>query len=317
MSVDKAQHLDDYDTAAGFRRLRVAAANFQPWPWHKDWNADRMTDAYVDAAAHDVDLVVLPECCLDGYCTMPALAFADLRDKLVDIAEPIDGPYVQRFRKLAKQHKTCLVFGMAERSGRRDVYNTAVFIDHRGNVCGSYRKMQFAEGCHPSHHFNRIGKKLRAFDTPIGRCGIMICNDRWNPMIARGLRLDGAQFICIPTFGSRGKKQDDIVLARARENGVPIVQTNVGLNLIVSRGEIVAREKAKCRITLAAIDVPQDEVRGNARKLERNYLKQAGPRMTRRWRDQKKQLPAMRRNDPHRGRPPRPNHRPMTISDFT
>ena len=44
-------------------------------------------------------------------------------------------------------------------------------------------KMQFAEGYDKSWYFNRPGKKIRAFDTPLGRCGMLICNDRWNPLL--------------------------------------------------------------------------------------------------------------------------------------
>ena len=57
----------------------------------------------------------------------------------------------------------------------------------------------------------------------------MICADRANPLISRTLVLDGAQFILIPSYGSRKKWQNEAVLARGRENGVPVVQANVGV----------------------------------------------------------------------------------------
>ena len=99
-----------------------------------------------------------------------------------EVAIPIDHPVVQRFQKLARQLEICVVFGFAERIGT-DVFNCAVFIDHAGEIRGKYHKMQFAEGYHPSWWFNRLGTESRAFDTPHGRCGILICNDRWNPQL--------------------------------------------------------------------------------------------------------------------------------------
>ena len=152
--------------------------------------------------------------------------------------------------------KTCLCFGFAERRGTSSVYNSAVFIDEEGDICGTYHKTQFAEGTHPSWNFNCIGETIRAFDTPFGRAGILICNDRWNPLIARTLVLDGAQFLLIPSYGSKGKSQNQTVLARARENGVPIVEANVGMNLIINKGEIVAYKWGNDQISTASIDIP-------------------------------------------------------------
>jgi len=255
-----------------FSRVKVAAVNFVPWKWHRDWNAERMEEFLVAAVEAGAELVVEPEGILEGYVANEAIAHPELREEMLAIAEPIEGPYVKRFRKLARQLKVCFVFGMAERVGRRDVHNTAVFLDHRGQIRGRYHKARLAEGYDPAWHFNRIGNSIRAFDTPLGRCGMLICNDRWEPLIPRALVLDGAQFLCLLTYGSTGKGQDVAVLARARENGVPIVQANVGRNLIISKGEVVALDPAKGVISLAEIDIPAAPSTRNARATERQYL---------------------------------------------
>ena len=255
-----------------FKTTKVAAANFVPWKWHREWNADRMEEFLVTAVEAGAELVVEPEGILEGYVANEAIAHPELREQMLAIAEPIEGPHVRRFRKLARQLKACFVFGMAERVGRRDVYNTAVFVDHRGQISGKYHKARLAEGYDPAWHFNRIGNSIRAFDTPLGRCGMLICNDRWEPLIPRTLVLDGAQFLCVLTFGSTGKRQDEAVLARARENGVPIVQSNVGRNLIISKGEVVALDRAKGVISLAEIEIPAAPSARRARATERQYL---------------------------------------------
>src|SRR5262249_25973210 len=150
-----------------------------------------------------------------------------------------DHPLLQRFRMLARALDLCLVFGFAEKIGA-DVFNTAVFIDASGEIRGKYHKMQFEEGYHPSWWFNRLGTQSRAFDTPFGRCGILICNDRWNSTLARIPALDGAQFLVIPAYGSKAEAQDEEVLKRARETQLPIVEANVGVSLIISDGHPVA-----------------------------------------------------------------------------
>ena len=84
----------------------------------------------------------------------------------------------------------CLVFGFAEGVGD-DVFNCAVGIDRTGRTCGKHHEMQFADEYHPSWWFHRLGTQSRALDTPYGRCGLTICNDRWNPSLARNPLLDG------------------------------------------------------------------------------------------------------------------------------
>ena len=158
-----------------------------------------------------------------------------------------------------------------------------VRIDPHGEILGHYHKTQFAEGLHQSWYFNRIGRQIRAFDTPLGRMGMMICNDRANPQIARTLVLDGARLLLIVSYGTRKKSQNRIVMARARENGVPIVQANVGMNLIISKGEIAAYKWGCDQITTAVVEVPAPPSTTAALASEQEYMQQQGPRMAERY----------------------------------
>jgi Carbon-nitrogen hydrolase len=88
-----------------------------------------------------------------------------------------------------------------------------------------------------------LGKQIRSFDTPFGRAGFLICNDRWSPELARALVLDGAQVIYILAYRIRSRRQDRTVLSIGKLNGVPVVEANVGSNLIISGGEVAAQEK--------------------------------------------------------------------------
>ena len=266
-----------------YRTVRVAALSIKPRKWDKPFNADKL-EAYVrEAAREGPELIVAPEGSLEGYVVMDVVAHPEKAAMMHEIAEPRDGLYVRRFRRLARELGVNLCLGFAERVGC-EVYNCAAFIGHDGRICGTYHKTYFAEGTHPSWSFNRIGTKLRAFDTPLGRAGIVICADRANPLISRALVLDGAQFILIPSYGSRKKWQNEAVLARGRENGVPVVQANVGVNLIVSKGEVVAYKWGVDQITSAEIDVPMPPSRAGARQAERTYLAEQGPEMARRYR---------------------------------
>ena len=266
-----------------YRSVSVSAISLKPTKWDKASNAEKLEAFFVEAAKDTPQLILATEGVLEGYVVMDVIEGKATPEAMLDIAEPLDGAYIRRFRHLAKQLKTCLCFGFAERRGTASVYNSAVFIDEKGDICGTYHKTQFAEGTHPSWNFNCIGETLRAFDTPFGRAGILICNDRWNPLIARTLVLDGAQFLLIPSYGSKGKSQNQTVLARARENGVPIVEANVGMNLIISKGEIVAYKWGNDQISTACIDIPVPPSTDAARRSEKEYLQAQGPEMAARY----------------------------------
>jgi predicted amidohydrolase len=166
-----------------YTTIKVAAISMKPVKWDKAANADRMEEYFRQAAREKVAVALEPEGVLEGYVTNEIIATPELASRMPEAAEKIDGPYIQRFQKLARQLRICLCFGFAEQK-RDGVYNCAIFIDAKGNLCGTHHKAQLAEGYHDSWDFNRIGKRLRAFDTPYGKAGFMICNERWNPRIA-------------------------------------------------------------------------------------------------------------------------------------
>ena len=255
-----------------YQSVAVAAISFRPKKFDLAGNADRLEAMFRTAAEGGAQLALAPEGVLEGYVVMELITGEEREERMRDVAVTTCGPVVGRFRALARELGICLAFGLAERIGD-DVYNCAVFIDHRGRLRGKYHKMQLAEGYHPSWWYNRLGGHAHAFDTPFGRCGFLICNDRWNPDIARIPVLDGAQYLLIPSFGSRAKAQDRAVLARARENGVAIVEANVGVTLVISKGEIVALSRRVNEITYAAIEIPAPASARNRDAQERSFLR--------------------------------------------
>jgi predicted amidohydrolase len=250
-----ANAADQQATGENGLKIRVAAISFVPVKFDLAGNADRLERVFREAKAGGARLAVAPEGCLEGYVVNEIIAGEAPVERMRDVAIEIDDKVIKRFQKLARELEMCLVFGFAERIGE-DVFNGAVFVDQQGMICGKQHKMQLAEGYHPSWWFNRLGAHNRAFDTPIGRCGILICNDRWNPELAKIPVLDGARLLLIPAMGSRSKRNDETVLARGRENGIPVVEANVGVTLIVDEGEIIAVDRKEEGITYAEITVP-------------------------------------------------------------
>lgn len=255
-----------------FTQVRVAACSFRPQKFDIAANSDRLEALFRQAAQAGSQVAVAPEGALDGYVVMPIIDGIYPAERIYDAAISNKGPELRRFRLLARELHMCLVFGIAERIGS-EVFNCAVFIDAYGRIRGRYHKMQLAEGYHDSWWFNRLGNRSRAFSTPFGRCGLLICNDRGNPDIARIPVLDGARYLLIPAYGSRASNQDKMVLARARENGVPVVEANVGVTLIISKGEIVACNRRVNAVTVGVIDVPGEPSVANRNQQENNFLR--------------------------------------------
>ncbi len=265
-------------------QVRVAAISLVPKKFDLAGNADRLEEAFRKCKKGGAMLAVAPEGVLEGYVVNEIIGGEEAVEKMNDVAVEIDSPVVDRFQKLARELRMCLAFGFAERIDN-DVYNCALFIDHEGNICGKQHKMQFAEGYHPSWWFNRLGEHNRAFDTPLGRCGVLICNDRWNADLARIPAMDGAQFLVIPAYGSRSLRNDEAVLSRGRENSIPVVEANVGVSLIVSQNEIAAVNRAEEGITFATITIPPPrEASPEARDAqEQKFLKWRAEEMVRRY----------------------------------
>ena len=284
-----------------FQSVKVAAISFVPKKFELEANCDRLEQMFRRAAKGGAQLALGPEGILEGYVVTELLNGEVPLQRMNNVAIQMRGPEIGRFRDLAKELGICLAFGCAEKIGR-NVYNCAVFIDQSGKLCGKYHKMQLAEGSHSSWWFNRLGKKSRAVKTPFGRCGFLICNDRWNADIGRLPVLDGARYLLIPSYGDCTKRQDEAVLARAWENGVPVVEANVGRTLIISKGKIVAHSREKTKLLFGTIEVPAPPSAANRDEHERSFLRWRRKEMPIRYRQQaekrKRKVTKPSRHDP-------------------
>lgn len=282
-----------------FQSVNVAAISFVPRKFELEYNCDRLETMFRKASAGGAELAVAPEGVLEGYVVSEIIQGNVPATQMNNVVVTMRDPVIKRFRDLARELKMSLAFGCAEKLGRSGVYNCAVFIDHTGKLCGKYHKMQLAEGSHPTWWFNRLGKASRSIPTPFGRAGFLICNDRWNPDIARIPILDGARYLMIPSFGSRSKAQDEAVLARARENGVPIVEANVGVTLIISKGEVVAVSRRKTQVLHGTIEIPAAPSLANRDRHERSFLRWRRKEMPLRYKNQMKSVKSRRKRTQH------------------
>ncbi len=117
-------------------------------------------------------------------------------------AEPEDGPTVTRMRQVARDHNMVLVVPFYEEAQVGVYYNTAVVIERDGTVVGKYRKSHIPQvgPCFWEKYYFKPGNLgYPAFDTSVGRIGLIICYDRHFPEIARQLGLKGVELVFNPS----------------------------------------------------------------------------------------------------------------------
>lgn len=247
-------------------RLAAAAAHFG-----RDLDAcvDRVAALVAHAREDGASLVVLPDGALGGY-------LGDLRHPTPDalpLALERDHPVFQRLARLAWDLVLCL--GYCERDGE-DRFNAAVALIGDG-VLGRHRKVHLPPG---EAGVYTAGDAFTAFDTPLGRMGTLIDNDKTFPEAARTLALAGARVLACPSAwpASITMRSSSLVhdrqtrlfdlydSARAAENQVVLVSSNqtgstgrlrfLGHAKVVGPGgEVLARTGVKAGLAMAELDI--------------------------------------------------------------
>jgi nitrilase len=270
-------------------RLASVAAHFG-----RDINRslEKMAGIVADARAMGANLLVFPDATLGGYLT-------DLRHPDAHSLPPAlseDSFEIGRVIAMAGEMVVC--FGYTEEfvlDGETMHYNAALCVSGDG-ILGRHRKVHQPAGESLAY---RAGTSFDAFDTPIGRMGMLIDYDKTFPEAARSLALDGAHVIaCLSAWPAsvtdrasrlpqdRQSRLFDLYdSARAAENQIVWVSSNqtgvmgglrfLGQAKVVGPGgDVLARTWSKGALAVAEIDV-EAEVERSRRIL--HHLKERTP----------------------------------------
>ncbi|GAA4943132.1 putative amidohydrolase [Actinomycetospora succinea] len=276
------------------RTFAAAAAGFG-----RDLDEDFATIATLlgQARAAGADLLALPEAALGGY--LSSLHDSGGRGEPVDVPPEleVDGPEVRRLIALAGD--TVVTAGFCERgdeaSGGRP-YNSCVAVTGDG-VLGHHRKVHQPLNENTSY---AAGDRFAAFDTPIGRLGMMICYDKAFPEAARALAVDGARVVVCMSAWPAARTDPAPVLAddrwtrrfdlfdraRALENQIVWVSANQAgtfgdMRLVASAkivdpgGEVLDTTGTEAGLAVASVDV--DDAVDAARRFM-GHLRDRRPR---------------------------------------
>ncbi|QNG36642.1 carbon-nitrogen hydrolase family protein [Geodermatophilaceae bacterium NBWT11] len=241
-----------------------------------------------DARARGVDLLVFPGATIGGYLG----GFGAVGATGMPPAFPADDPVFDRLAAAAGPTVVCLSWRESD-AGR--FFNSAVCLTGDG-VLGRHRKVHQPVGEVAAY---AAGDRFAAFDTPVGRLGMLVDYDKTFPEAARTLAGDGAQLLaCLSAWPAsltdraprlaqdRQSRLFDLYdCARAAENQVVVVSANqtgtmgrlrfLGQSKVVGPGgDVLARTWAKAGLACADLDVAAEVSRS---RLNLSHLRERRP----------------------------------------
>lgn len=167
-------------------RFQVALAQFAPRLGDVDANLQTILAFIARAQNEHADLIIFPELALTGYY------LKDLVPSVAARATP-DDPHLAPLFEASRQLD--IVISFVEQDARYHYSIAAAYLS-QGRLVHLHRKVYlptyrlFDDG-----RFFAPGKTFRAFDTRLGRMGLLICEDAWHLSSPYVLWQDGADFL--------------------------------------------------------------------------------------------------------------------------
>lgn len=250
-------------------RIRLAQIKVYPVKGDLDTNQSRLLEILREVESFKPDVVITPECFLDGYISTETFV---TRDNIGEYAiDSNKSSYVDAIFEWAKRNNSWFIYG-ATRLSEGGVYNSAFIVNRLGDRVGIYDKV------HCQNHDEKYipGKSLPVFQSDFGLFGVMICADRRWPETVRSLALKGARIIFNPTYGAHNTLNEHMMQTRSYESEIFISFTHPEQSLVTGpEGEIINNEKsADVNFTITEIDLAKSDC---AREKGLAHLKDRRP----------------------------------------
>lgn len=250
--------------------MRIAMVQDDCIVGEKDKNYAKAIQYTAQAAYQKADIIIFPELFLTGYC---------IHDRLFDLAESIDGSYIQKLAKAALDYGIYMFMGFPE-IGDNKIYNSLICLSNQGKIISVYRKIHLYDL--EVDYFEK-GMVPIVVNTPWGKIGLSICYDMEFPELSRFLALHGAELLVIASANMDPWCTHQVVYSRARamENQIYLALSNrigsegrnifCGNSIIVDPFGRVLISAGKNNTTLLVTDIDMGEV-FKVRNESVNYL---------------------------------------------
>ncbi|MCP9841640.1 carbon-nitrogen hydrolase family protein [Synechococcus sp. J7-Johnson] len=162
-------------------------------------NLERLEAVCAIAVERQVQLLAFPELYLSGYIVTPELARR--------LAEPVDGPSLQRVAAAARLHNLALACPYPERAqvaGEERFYDAIALFGPDGTLLRNYRKTHLwgpdEKLCwSPGYVHREEGPAFTVQEVNGFPLGLLNCYEAEFPELTRSLALLGAKLVLIPT----------------------------------------------------------------------------------------------------------------------
>jgi len=239
------------------RRARLAVAQIAPTLGDLERNLALHEKVAREAISRSVQLLVFPELSLTGYF---------LKDQVPSVALTADGRALAPLKELS--HRVAMVVGFVEETAGHRFHNAAAYLEG-GEVRHIHRKVYLPTyGIFDESRYLGAGDRVRAFDTAMGRLGILICEDMWHPSLPGIVAWDGADVLICPS-ASPGRGPGEEEPFRNARTWERMVQTYAGLfTCFLVYANRVGYEDGACFWGGSQIVGPAGQVLAKARYLE-------------------------------------------------
>lgn len=178
------------------RAVTIGLAQITGRPYEPDSNRPLSLAAAEELFSRGAQVVVLPELIASGYGTD--------YERMLAVAEAVDGPTVEAWIALAGRAAGVIVGGFCERAGSA-IFNSSVAVGADG-VLLHYRKLHLFAAEKECFAPGDLG--LPVAQTELGTIATCVCYDLRFVETVRALSLQGAELICVPTAWLPGFDQE-------------------------------------------------------------------------------------------------------------
>lgn len=167
-------------------KFKIALAQIDPALGNLQNNVGKHVDFCTRAKEAGADLIVFPELSLTGY------SIKDMNwDLAINLAKDVSS-----LKPLLEMSKSVsIIAGGVEESSSFAIYNSAFLFEDGSVRCVHRKTYPPTYGMFEEMRYFNSGHSVKAFDSKMGRLGVLICEDLWHISLPYILAKDGAKII--------------------------------------------------------------------------------------------------------------------------
>ena len=180
--------------------MKIAVAQFRSKLGDFEGNLQKTLEFCQEAKNRGAKICIFPELNLTGY---------NVWDITFEVAVQLNSPKIAPLLEISREID--LVVGLVEESPEHIFYNSAAYLS-RGKILHIHRKVYLPTyGMFDEGRFFGHGRKVKAFESKLGKSTILICEDLWHMSTVYLAFIQGAKYIfALSSSPGRGYKDQNM-----------------------------------------------------------------------------------------------------------